>query len=215
MFHLDPSEGSDGVAEGVVLLAQRRNLLRLLGLGCLRVDREVNSFFELGCGVLTYLSLVDLEGVVSLIEMRYLKDLLIESLIKRNPGENIFRIGNTREGEGKFPIRESEVLWIGAQGRDFAICLREDLGGFCVQRETPNILGSSGLVEKEIGHEKVTGGTRMNPIFAGECEFGIGFLHSSVKLVHRVPEINRLHVFRTGKLQNKIGALPQSSVDSP
>ena len=104
MFHFDPSKSSDGVAQGVVLLAQRCNLLRLLGLGCLRVDREVNSFFELGCGVLTYFSLVDLEGVVPFIEMRYLKDLLIESLIKRNPGENIFRIGNTGEGKGKFPI---------------------------------------------------------------------------------------------------------------
>ena len=85
MFHLNPSEGSDGVTEGVVLLAKRRNLLRLCGLGRLRVDREVNSFIELGRGVLTNLGLIDLEGVVSFIEMRDLKDLLIESLIERNP----------------------------------------------------------------------------------------------------------------------------------
>ena len=70
---------------GVVLLAQRRNLLRLCGLGCLGVGREVNSFFELACGVFTYLSLIDLEGVVPFIEMRDLESLLVESLIERNP----------------------------------------------------------------------------------------------------------------------------------
>ena len=55
----------------------------------------------------------------------------------------------------------------------------------------------------------------MNPIFAGESEFRIGFLHLSVELVHRVPEIDGGHASRLCKLEDKIGALPQSSVDSP
>ncbi len=215
MFHFYPPQGANGVAQGVVLLAQRGDLLRLYGLRCLGIDREVNSFFELGGGVLTDFGLIDLKGVVSFLEMRDLQNLLIESLIERNPGEGIFGLRNARERESQFPIRESEALWIGVQGRGFTICLGEDLGGFCVQRETPNILRSSGLVEKEIGHDKMAGRTRMYAVLARQGELGIGFLTFPVEFIHRVPEIDRGHVFRTGKLQNKIGALPQSSVDSP
>jgi hypothetical protein len=56
--------------------------------------------------------LIDLEGVVSFIEMRDLKDLLIESLIERNPGENIFGIRNAGERKSKLPIGKSEALGI-------------------------------------------------------------------------------------------------------
>ena len=61
----------------------------------------------------------------------------------------------------------------------------------------------------------MAGRTGMNPIFAGEGKLGVALLHFPVELVHRVPEIDGGHVSRLCELDDKIGALTQSSVDAP